>query len=73
MVEEIEWQCISLPIKRIHREVVTIKCCNDLLPTALTLSEPECQDTSICHLCGAIETREHLQFEGLLVPVHPRL
>ena len=60
VVEEIEWKCLSLAIKRIHREVITTKCCNDLLPTALTLATQEYQDTDTCHLCGAVETREHL-------------
>ena len=36
-VHSIAWKCLNLGLKRIDREVVLVKICNDLLPTATTL------------------------------------
>ena len=36
-VNSIAWKCLNLGLKRIDREVVLVKICNDLLPTATTL------------------------------------
>ena len=36
-VHSIAWKCLNLGLKRIDREVVLVKICNDLLPTATIL------------------------------------
>ena len=36
-IQSIAWKCLNLGLKRIDREVVLAKICNDLLPTATTL------------------------------------
>ena len=36
-VQSIAWKCLNLGLRRLDREVVLVKICNDLLPTATTL------------------------------------
>ena len=36
-VHDITWKCLNLGLKKINREVILVKICNDLLPTATTL------------------------------------
>ena len=36
-VNSIAWECLNLGLQRIVSEVVLVKICNDLLPTATTL------------------------------------
>ena len=37
IVHSIAWKCLNLELKRIDREVVLVKICNDVLPTTTTL------------------------------------
>ena len=59
-MEAIACNCLSIVIKRIHREVITTKCCNDIFPTPLRLKTYGYQDTDKCCLCSAQETLEHV-------------
>ena len=36
-VNDIAWKCLNLGLKKIDREVIFVKICNDLLPTATIL------------------------------------
>ena len=56
----IAWKCLNLKLKRIDREVVLVKICNNLLPTATTLQKWKWQDHDKCCLCGQSETRDHV-------------
>ena len=38
-VQTIVWKCLKLGLKRLDREVVLVKICNNLLPTATTLQK----------------------------------
>ena len=38
-MNSIVWKCLDLGLKRIDREVVLVKICNDLLPIATTLQK----------------------------------
>ena len=59
-VNSIAWKCLNLGLKRIDREVVLVKICNDLLPTATTLLKWKWQNHDNCCLCGQSETRDHM-------------
>ena len=59
-MNSIAWKCLNLGLKRINREVVLVKICNDLLPTATTLLKWKWQDHDNCCLCGQSETRDHM-------------
>ena len=39
IVHSLAWKYLNLGLKRINREVVSMKICNDLLPTATTLQK----------------------------------
>ena len=56
----IAWKSLALAIQRIDRPVLTTKICNDLLPTMHHLHRRNWSTSNKCHLCGEIETREHL-------------
>ena len=60
IIDIIAWKCLSISIKRIHREVLTLKCCNETLPMAIVLKLLTYQDTGRCCLCQAQETSEHM-------------
>ena len=49
-----------MALKRIDREVILVKICNDLLPTATTLLKWNWQNHDNCCLCGKSETRDHM-------------
>jgi len=51
---------LSLALLRINRDVVIIKICNDLLPTAETLYKRNYQNRNTCIMCSKRETRDHL-------------
>ena len=51
-VHSIVWKCLNLGLKRIDREVVLVKVCNDLLPTATTLPKCKWQSHDSCCLCA---------------------
>ena len=38
-IQSIAWKCLNLGLKRINREVLLVKICNDQLPTATTLQK----------------------------------
>ena len=38
-VQAISWKCLNLGLRRLNREVVLVKICNDLLPIASTLQK----------------------------------
>ena len=38
-VQEISWKCLNLGLRQLDREVVLVKICNDLLPTAINLQK----------------------------------
>ena len=59
-VNSIAWKCLNLGLKRIDREVILVKICNDLLPTATTLLKWKWQNHDNCCLCGQSETRDHM-------------
>ena len=59
-VHDIAWKCLNLGLKRINREVILVKICNDLLPTATTLLKWKWQNHDNCCLCGKSETRDHM-------------
>jgi hypothetical protein len=52
----ISWKCLSLAIKRINRDVLITKVCNDLFPTADTLCKMKYQHHDTCILCHQPET-----------------
>ena len=60
IIDNIEWRCLTIAINRIQRPVLTTKCCNNLLPTALSLYKRKYQDNNKYVLCGAHETGEYL-------------
>ena len=49
-VNSIAWKCLNLGLQRIDREVILVKICNDLLPTATTLLKWKWQDHDNCYL-----------------------
>jgi len=51
-VHDIAWKCLNLGLKRINREVILVKICNDLLPTATTPPPPKANDFFFSLLCG---------------------
>ena len=51
---------MNLGFRRLDREVVLVKICNDLLPTATTLQKWKWQAHDSCCLCGQSETRDHM-------------
>ena len=59
-VEMIAWKCVSLALQRIDRQVLTIKVCNDILPTMHHLNRCGMFDNDKCRLCDKHETREHM-------------
>ena len=59
-VHDIAWKCLHLGLQRINREVILVKICNDLLPTATTLLKWRWQNHDNCCLCGQSETRDHM-------------
>ena len=59
-VQTIAWKCLNLSLKRLDREVVLVKICNDLLSTATTLQKWKWQAHDSCCLCGQSETRDHI-------------
>ena len=44
-VQLIAWNCLNLGLRHLSREVVLVKICNDLLPTATTLQKMEVAST----------------------------
>jgi hypothetical protein len=60
IIEVIAWKCLSLAIRRIDRDVLITKVCNDLLPTAETLYKMRYQHYDTCILCHNQETRDHI-------------
>ena len=56
----IAWKSLSCGIRRIGRQCLVTKICNDLLPTAVTLQRWKYQTHDTCCLCGQQETRKHL-------------
>ena len=58
--EIIAWKSLSIGIRRIRREVLTTKVCNDLMPTAASLKKRKYQFNDQCCLCGREETRDHM-------------
>ena len=59
-VHDIAWKCLNLGLKWIDREVILVKICNDLLPTATTLLKWNWQNHYNCCLCGKLEKRDHM-------------
>ena len=59
-MQEISWKCLNLVLRRLDREVVLMKICNDLLPTAINLQKWKWQAHDSCCLCGISETRDHM-------------
>ena len=59
-VKYIAWKCLNLGLQRIDREVMLVKICNGLLPTATTLLKWKWQNHDNCCLCGQSETRDHM-------------
>jgi hypothetical protein len=59
-IEDISWKCLALAIRRINRNVVLTKVCNDLLPTSATLHKMRYQNHDTCILCKQRETRDHI-------------
>ena len=59
-VQTIAWKCLNLGLKRLDREVVLVKICNDLLPTATTIQKWKWQAHNSCCLCGQSNTRDHI-------------
>ena len=59
-VNSIAWKCLNLGLKRIDREVILVKICNDLLPTATKLLKWKWQNHDNCYLCEQSETRDHM-------------
>ena len=59
-MQEISWKCLNLGLRRLDREVVLVKICNDLLPTAINLQKWKWQAHDSCCLCGMSETRDHM-------------
>ena len=57
---KVDWQALKLGLKRVLRTCLTVKICNDLLPTATVLKKWGYQDSDACPLCGASETIEHM-------------
>ena len=60
IVNDIEWKCLNLGLQRINRDVILVKICNDLLPTATPLLKWKWQNHDNCYLCGQSETRDHM-------------
>ena len=60
LIQLIAWKSLSCGIRRVQRNCLVTKICNDLLPTAVTLRKWNYQQNDSCCLCGALETREHL-------------
>ena len=59
-IGSIAWKCLNLGLKRINREVVLVKICNDQLPTATSLMKRKWQAHDCCSLCHQSETRDHM-------------
>ena len=59
-VHSIAWKCLNLGLKRIDREVVPVKICNDLLPTVTILQKWKWQTNDNCCLCEQSETRDYM-------------
>ena len=59
-VKDIAWKCLNLGLQRINREVILVKICNDLLPTATSLLKWKLQINVNCCLCGQSEARDHM-------------
>ena len=59
-VNDIAWKCLNLRLQRINREVILVKICNALLPTATILLKQKWQNHDNCYLCGQSETRDHM-------------
>jgi hypothetical protein len=59
-IEVIAWKSLALAIKRINRNVLLTKVCNDLLPTSATLQKMKYQHHNTCILCHECETRDHI-------------
>ena len=60
LVETITCKRLSIAIKQILREGLTTNCCDNILPTALTLNILRYQDTNKrCYQSSAQETSEH--------------
>ena len=58
-VHDIAWKYLNLGLQRINREVILVKICNNLLPTATTLVKWKWQKHTNCCLCGQSKTRDH--------------
>ena len=58
--ELIAWKSFSVGLKRIAREVLATKACNDIMPTAATLKIMKYQTNDRCSLCNRFETRDHM-------------
>ena len=59
-VNDITWKCLNLGLQRIDREVILVKICNNLLPTATILLKWKWQNYDNYCLCGQSETRDHM-------------
>ena len=60
VVDLIAWKSLSIALRRIHRECLCTKICNDLLPTASVQYHQKQQGHDTCSLCGKEETTEHM-------------
>ncbi|OEU15138.1 hypothetical protein FRACYDRAFT_239817 [Fragilariopsis cylindrus CCMP1102] len=56
----IAWKCLKLATRRINRDVLLTKICNDLLPTATVLRKRKYQNSDECVMCNKQETRDHM-------------
>lgn len=58
--EIIAWKSLSVGIKRIAREVLVTKVCNDIMPTSVSLKKRRYQSNEQCCLCTRQKTRDHI-------------
>jgi hypothetical protein len=59
-IKAIAWKYLALAIKRIRRNMLITKVCNDLLPTSATLQKMKYQHHDTCILCQQRKTRDHI-------------
>ena len=60
VIQMIAWKCLTLALKRINRDVVLTKICNDILPTHAKLFQEHQNSDDKCILCGNRETSTHM-------------